>query len=188
MTRADKKSTKGIMPEDAIAGRKKRLLNLDEIFLFFQRLLILIVFIIVLFGMIFGIFPVNNNDMMPRIAAGDMAVYYRINDRYVSRDLVFYSVDNKTRLGRIVACPGDEVEITKSNELMVNGFVAYEENIFYPTPGYDERVEYPVVLGSNEYFILADYRQGARDSRYYGPISDSNIRGKVVAVMRWMNL
>ncbi len=188
MTRADKKSTKGIMPEDAIAGRKKRLLNLDEIFIFFQRLLILIVFIIVLFGMVFGIFPVNNNDMMPRISAGDMAIYYRINNRYVSRDLVVYKAEGKKRLGRIVAGPGDEVSITEADELMVNGFVSYEEYIFYPTPAYDQRVEYPMILGSDEYFVLADYRQGTRDSRYYGPISDSDISGKVVAVMRWMNL
>ena len=41
--------------------------------------------------------------------------------------------------GRIVAVPGDVVEITNESDLMVNESTVTEENIFYTTPVYEFR-------------------------------------------------
>ena len=43
-----------------------------EIHLFLIRLAFLLVFLWVLFGMLFGITTMKNNDMSPRISAGDL--------------------------------------------------------------------------------------------------------------------
>lgn len=194
MAKADKQkeSTKPkkdvSVTEEMIEKRRRRLLNIDEILYFLKRAAILVIFLAVMLFGIFGVYSMGNNDMMPRIAAGDVLIYYRLDNNYVSQDIVVYHVDGKNRIGRIVARPGDTVEITEANSLSVNGFVAYEEFIFYSTPDYDRRVEYPLTLGDDEYFLLCDYREGARDSRYYGAVLAKDIRGKVVAVVRWMNL
>lgn len=39
-----------------------------------------------------------------------------------------------------------------------------------------------VVLEDNEYFILSDNREFTNDSRYWGPVSDLEIRGRVILV------
>ena len=36
----------------------------------------------------------------------------------------------------------------------------------------------------DEFFVLCDYREGARDSRYFGPVSEGEIKGKVITVVR----
>ena len=60
-----------------------------------------------------------------------------------------------------------------------------ESDIYYSTPRYESGVTYPVELGENQVFILCDYREGARDSRYLsGPVEESEIKGKVITIIR----
>lgn len=68
-----------------------------------------------------------------------------------------------------VARPGDTVEITEDAKLKVNNGTVSEGEIYYSTPAYDSDVTYPLLLGDNEYFILSDFREGAADSRQFGP-------------------
>ena len=74
--------------------------------------------------------------------------------------------------------------ITDNNELLVNGAIVLEDNIFYSTPKYEQGISYPVKLMEDEYFILGDFREGAKDSRYFGPIRSKEIKGKVITVLR----
>ena len=41
-----------------------------------------------------------------------------------------------------------------------------------------------MTLAENEFFVLCDYREGAKDSRYFGPVSAGEIKGKVITVLR----
>ena len=50
-----------------------------EIILFFTRLLMLAVMLAVLFGVIFGMTSAKNQDMSPKICAGDLLLYYNGN-------------------------------------------------------------------------------------------------------------
>ena len=175
-------------PEDAIEKRRRWLFDKREILFFLQRLFMIGAFTGLLLGVIFGVYSMNNDDMRPRISAGDVLFYFRWDRDFVQRDVVIYRTDGRKRVGRIVGRPGDSVEVTADSKLLVNGYVSYEENIFYSTPDYDGKLNYPVNLGEDEYFILADYREGAKDSRYYGQVSEKQIIGKVFAVIRWMDL
>lgn len=49
-------------------------------------------------------------------------------------------------------------------------------------------IVYPVTLAEDEVFVLCDYREGAKDSRYFGPVSKSEIKGKVITIVRRSNL
>ena len=55
---------------------------------FLIRLLILIGILYVLFGCIFGITTVKNEDMDPRISAGDLVLYYRLDKKPVAGDVI----------------------------------------------------------------------------------------------------
>lgn len=79
---------------------------------------------------------------------------------------------------RVVACPGDTVQII-DGRLYVNELQVDEE-------AYDKMAtagiaENPIILGSDEYFVLGDNRNNSEDSRSanIGPIKGKDIIGKV---------
>ena len=151
---------------------------------FLVRLAMLAVLLVVLFGVVFGITPMANADMQPSICAGDLMLYYRLEKDLNSDDVVVFKKDGETYTGRIVAKGGDTVEITSDSELKVNGSIVVENEIYYSTPQYDTDVRYPISLGEKEYFILCDSREGAKDSRYFGPVTQKEIKGKVITIIR----
>lgn len=93
-----------------------------------------------------------------------------------------------TFICRIVAGPGDTVEISENDRLVVNGNAMIETNIFYNTPIYGSFVEYPLTLGENQYFVLADNRNGGADSRFFGAVNADEILGTVITIVRRNNL
>ena len=130
----------------------------------------------------------KNEDMMPRISSGDLLLYYRLQQSFVSGDVIVFQKDGKRYVGRLAAHGGDTVEITEDAQLSVNGSTVIENDIYYSTPRYESGITYPVTLANNEVFVLCDYREGAKDSRYFGPVSKSEIKGKVITIVRRSNL
>lgn len=151
---------------------------------FLVRLFLLITVIGILFGVVFGLTPMANADMQPAVCAGDLMLYYRLDKNLKSDDVVVFQKEGIQYTGRIVAVPGDAVEITDESELMVNKNTVMEDNIFYTTPAYDSEVEYPLTLKEDQYFILCDNREGAKDSRSFGAVDTSEIKGKVITIVR----
>lgn len=151
---------------------------------FLVRLFLLITVIGILFGVVFGLTPMANADMQPAVCAGDLMLYYRLGKNLNSDNVVVFQKEGIQYTGRIVAVPGDVVEITDESELMVNKNTVMEDNIFYTTPAYDSEVEYPLALKEDQYFILCDNREGAKDSRSFGVVDTSEIKGKVITIVR----
>lgn len=155
---------------------------------FLARLAFFVVTLWLLFGVVLGVGAVTTGEMAPRICSGDVMLYWRLSQSFNEGDVVAYTADGAERLGRVVARPGDEVTVTEAGELMVNGAVVVESDITTPTPRYESAVDYPVHLGTDELFVLADLREGGHDSRLYGPIARSQIKGNVISVLRRSNL
>ena len=151
---------------------------------FLVRLFLLITVIGILFGVVFGLTPMANADMQPAVCAGDLMLYYRLDKNLKSDDVVVFQKEGIQYTGRIVAVPGDVVEITDESELMVNKNTVMEDNIFYTTPAYDSEVEYPLALKEDQYFILCDNRERAKDSRSFGVVDTTEIKGKVITIVR----
>lgn len=162
---------------------------------FLFRIVALAAVIYVLFWHIVGITMMPTRDMYPRLDAGDLLLYYRLEKNIKSQDIIVFDKavtageEAKTLVCRVIGAPGDTVEITEEKGLTVNGNTVIESNIFYPTRPYEEGVtEYPVKLGEGEYFVMADQRNGGMDSRYFGIVNISDIRGVVITVLRRNNL
>ena len=155
---------------------------------FLARLAFFVVTLWLLLGVVLGVGPVTTGEMAPRICSGDVMLYWRLSQGFNEGDVVVYTADGEERLGRVVARPGDEITVTEAGELMVTGAVVVESDISTPTPRYESAVDYPVHLGTDEFFVLADLREGGHDSRLYGPIARSQIKGNVISVLRRSNL
>jgi signal peptidase I len=92
---------------------------------------------------------------------------------------------------RIIAVPGDTIEITPSS-VLVNGVTLKEPYIAgygkSPIAG-DETVSgctaglAPTVLGKGEYWVMGDNRTDSVDSRCFGPIARQSIVGKADAIV-----
>ena len=178
------KSKEPLTPEQVILKKIRRLTDWEDVTSFFSRLIMMVILLYILFVVLFGIAPMKNNDMMPRISSGDLMLYYRLEDNLRSQDVIVFEKNDRQYVGRIVAKGGESVEITDDAHLKVNNSTVIESDIFYSTPKYGDEVAYPVQLADDQYFILCDYRDGARDSRYFGAVSKSEIKGKVLAVLR----
>ena len=140
--------------------------------------------IYVLFVFVIGLVVAPNGDMFPRIDQGDMLLFYRLPETLHEHDVIVFTKNDTNYIGRIAACPGDICEVTLEEQVRINGNRILENDIFYATPIYEGYVEYPVVLGDDEYFVLGDKREGAEDSRYFGPVRLSEIHGIVITVIR----
>ena len=173
-----------LTPEEVIKARRRTLRNRGDVERFLQRLIAMALILWLLFGVVFGLAPVRNNDMQPRLSAGDLMLFYRFNRTWRSNDVVVLKKDGKTYTGRVVAIEGETVEITDDKNLKVNGAVVLENDIYYSTPKYEDKVSYPVKLADDEVFVLCDFREGAKDSRFYGPVTHRELKGKVITVLR----
>ena len=171
-------------PLEVIKAKRRRCADAEDIVGFITKFIAIVVMLGLLFGFAFGITPAENDDMAPRISAGDLLLYYRLADDMVTGDVLVFEKDGQQYVGRIVASPGDTVEVTDQATLVVNDSTVLESNIFYTTPKYENGPAYPLTLAQDEYFLLCDFREGARDSRYFGPVKTSEIKGKVITVIR----
>lgn len=158
--------------------------GLREIRSFMVRFLLLIAFAFITFGCIFGIRSMKNDDMTPRMSAGDLVLFFRLDDNIHNNEVIVFEKEGISYISRVVARGGDLVEITGESTLKVNGSIVIESNIYDTTPRYDSEVTYPLELKDDEYFVLCDHREGGKDSRYFGPVEKSEIKGKVITVIR----
>lgn len=151
---------------------------------FCLNIIILLAILWALFFFVIGIQMAPNDDMSPRISAGDIVLFYRLDKSAAIQDVVIVEKNDTEYLGRVVAKSGDTVEITKEENLIINGNMVVESNIFYSTPPYEGYTEYPLTLKADECFILTDKREGGEDSRYFGPVTKDEIKGTVVGQFR----
>lgn len=202
-----------------LARRRRRRVRALRSFLL--RLVGLALVLYVLLFHIVGLTVMPTSDMVPRMDAGDMVLFYRLDHSWKAQDVVVidkavqndYSPVIRERqdktwwrnaldwLGftdpedpvttrficRVVAVPGDTVEVT-DNRLIINGNAMIESGIYYVTNAYVGYTEYPVQLGEDEYFVMADFRNGGVDSRFFGPVTADEIQGTVITVVRRNNL
>ena len=183
----------------AVDPKKRRRRRLKALRSFIIRLVILGAVVYVLLFHIVGLTTMPNGDMSPRLEAGDLLLFYRIERTPKAQDVIVIDKTVKAQAAgetesestkphrfvcRVIACPGDTVEITPEQGLKVNGSSQAEQKIYSPTYPYEGDVEYPITLADGEWFVLSDYRNGGADSRFFGPVKQEEIQGVVITLLR----
>ena len=139
---------------------------------------------LMLFTFIYGALRYQEPYMSPAIKDGDLVIFYRFGKKaYMPRDLVVVRSHGKREVRRIIAAGGDIIDISE-NGLVINGALQQEPDIRSPTYRYHEGISFPVTVPYGEYFVLADKRDGADDSRIYGTVKSDALVGKVMTVLR----
>ena len=162
---------------------------------FLLRVILLLAVIWVLFFQVIGLTHMPTGDMSPRIDLGDFVMFYRLDKNVSNKDVIVLEKETPDSEGqkqificRVVALPGDTVEITENGSVKVNGNTLIEDYIYSMTMPYDGFTTYPLTLGADECFVLADKRDSGSDSRWFGPVEKSEILGTVITIMRRNNL
>ncbi|OGE13270.1 signal peptidase I [Candidatus Curtissbacteria bacterium RIFCSPLOWO2_12_FULL_38_9] len=136
---------------------------------------------IFLFVYIFLVQPhrVQGISMQPNFESGELLLTEKISYHFSKPNLndviVFQApIGNKADfIKRIIALPGDTIKL-EDGKVIVNGSEVEENYINSKTNG-----NTAVLLGKDEYFVLGDNRSSSSDSRTFGPIKRSSIKGKV---------
>ncbi len=146
------------------------------------RAAVFIAILVLLFTQVLFLKRVDGNEMFPALKDGDLALGFRLERTLRSGDVVLYQADGDLHFGRILTLGGNTVEISGDGSVKING-VSESGEILFSTddPG---TLTYPYEVPEGSVFILGDYRTETKDSRTFGAIPISSIKGKVLTILR----
>jgi len=133
-------------------------------------------------------YTVNGNSMLPNFKPGNKIILMKHTDHDCG-DIVLIEnpVDrNKVLLKRIIAIPGNTVEINNrifyKNGIKIKfNWQTLEKDKRNLPMNFCSRDNMPAVkLKKNEYFLLGDNLDSGFDSRSFGPVNKSQIIGKMI--------
>lgn len=164
-------------PQKVLQQRLNRLRQRKNQYRLLRSLAATVLLTYIFFGIVFGIGFVHGRSMAPSFQDGDLVILWRLSKNYSYGDVVlFKSEAEKELMKRVVAVPGDTVDVDTQNRLIIRGQII--QNV-YAKP----EIEYPITLKENEYFVLGDNWQAALDSRNFGAVEKRNIQGRVICVL-----
>ncbi len=147
------------------------------------KIVLIIGCVFAVFTFVYGFVRISDTSMEPSIVSGDLVLYYRLDKRFETGDVAAFRYEGRDGTGRVVAMAGDTVDITEDG-LLINGAVQVSQDIYYETTQFAQGVDFPLTVGEGQVFLLGDNRPEATDSRIYGCVDLSDIKGKVIAVIR----
>lgn len=175
--------------ERIINKRLKQVIVAINFKILIAKVMILILILFIVFRFIYGFVRMKDNSMEPFISEGQLILYSRINDGYKIGDVVVFEHEDKNYVLRIVAKEGQMVEITDEGEILVDGFPEANQSSLYPAniPS-DTKIVFPYKVKEDSYFVVGDYSIDANDSRNFGAISENEIKGKVISLLKIRNI
>ncbi len=143
------------------------------------KYIVIAVVVLFLFIFVIGVQQVMGPSMQPTFKKGDVAIFnkfvYRFKD-IKREDIVVVSVKDKYMIKRVIGLPGEKIEY-KDNKLYING-KEYEEKYIDTSKIVTEDFETNGIIPEGKYLVLGDNRPDSQDSRDYGFVSKSDIKGK----------
>ncbi|HBS88213.1 MAG: signal peptidase I [Bacteroidetes bacterium GWF2_38_335] len=158
-------------------------------------------------------FAISHVSHAPTLVPGDYIIcdmdIYKNNKVEYGDNIIFLGPDNNTWIFRVVALPGDKININESF-LVINGKPCKYRKIDVKTEdglNYAEYIEElpngvkhvmrkldgfinpnipkfdNLVIPENFYMVLGDNRDNAYDSRYFGLVPEDGIYGKVLFIV-----
>ena len=150
--------------------------KISKIFKEYYSYLIIIVAVVLIRTFIVTPVIVNGSSMEPTLNSGQVMFLWKMGD--IERfDIVVIELDGEKLIKRIIGLPGETISYM-SEILYIDGEKLSDEYNDGSTYDFSE-----VTLGKNEYYVLGDNRGNSKDSRYFGPISPSEIKGTVNFVL-----
>lgn len=175
----------------ARALRRKRDSHVKE---YVEAILIAVVIAVILRMFVIQAYRVSSGSMEDTLVEGDFLFVnkfaYRFADPQINDVIVFEFPMNPSKdyIKRIVALPGQTVEI-RDKQLYVDGNrvidpvgVKHKDKENLPEI-YSTRDHFgPLQVPANNYFVLGDNRDDSQDSRFWGFLDRSHVKGKALFI------
>lgn len=129
-------------------------------------------------------YDISSQSMSPALKPDDKILVnklaYRFGEPNRGDIIVFqFPLDEKeSYIKRIIGLPGEIIE-GKENKITINDQLLKEDylprNLEFDNFG-------PYQVGAGEFYVLGDQRDDSEDSRYWGPLAKTKIKGKAIII------
>ena len=129
--------------------------------------------------LILPVLQIEGTSMEPTLSNGDIVLLTKMT-RFNRGDLCGFTWNNKLLIKRVVALPGDWIEIDTDGTIYLNGEKLDEPYVQQKALGECD-LEFPFQVPQEQYFVVGDMRESSIDSRntLIGCIPKDQIVGKV---------
>jgi len=157
-----------------------------------RSLLFKIVFFVgliyILFSYVFGFTVASGLSMYPRISDSDLVLYYRLDDKVKTGDIVVFDINQKEYVLRVIGTGGQTIDIDNDGNLIADGHVVDEKIVYKTYKDKNSNIKFPYSIPNDEYLVLGDFRMSSVDSRNFGAIKKDQIKGTVINLLRSRDL
>ncbi|MDD7647003.1 MAG: signal peptidase I [Ruminococcus bromii] len=126
------------------------------------------------------VLQIYGNSMSPTLTDGDIVLSLKGSD-FKTGDIIAFYYNNKILVKRVIAGPGDWVDIEADGTVFVNGEALDEPYLVEKAFG-DCNIELPYQVPESRVFVMGDHRSVSVDSRStaVGCVAQEQIVGKLV--------
>lgn len=129
---------------------------------------------------IIDIARVEGDSMAPTLTNNNLLLYSKLNKEYSRFDIVIIKIDKIYYIKRIIGLPGETIEY-KNNTLFVNENKVIENFNTTATNDFSLIQICPYnTIPENNFLVLGDNREVSYDSRSFGLVNLTEIKGKVL--------
>lgn len=125
---------------------------------------------------------IYGKSMTPTLYDGEIVVSVKQSD-FHRGDIVAFYYDNKVLVKRVIAMPGEWVNITEDGQLYINDILQEEDYLEEGAQALGEcNIELPYQVPEGKVFVMGDHRSVSIDSRNtsVGCISKEQLVGKLI--------
>lgn len=126
------------------------------------------------------VLQIYGSSMTPTLNDGAIVLTVKTSD-FQAGDVVAFYYNNNILVKRVIASPGDWVDITAAGDVYVNGELLDEPYLIEKALG-DCNIELPYQVPESRIFVMGDHRSVSVDSRNtaVGCVAEEQIVGKLV--------
>lgn len=126
------------------------------------------------------VFQIYGSSMTPTLSDGEIAVAMKTHN-FETGDIIAFYLNNKILIKRVIAGPGDWINIDTEGNVFVNNEQLDEPYVTEKAFG-DCNIELPYQIPESRVFVMGDHRAVSLDSRNtaIGCVADEQVVGKIL--------
>ncbi len=171
-----------------ISKKIYKFITLKNLFSLVLKIVLFFLAIYLIFTYVFGFYITSGLSMYPRVSDSDLLLYYRLEEKIKTGDILVFENNGKEYISRVVGTGGQTIDIDKDGNLIVDNHVVDEKIVYRTYKDKTSNIAFPYLIPDGQYFVLGDFRMDSVDSRNFGAINKDQIKGTVINLLRSRDL